>query len=448
MTVLAAMPKYKDYKDSGIEWLGNIPSEWNTLRIKYLFNEINERTTSGNEELLSVSKYTGVKKKSDKVNEGELLTNAESLEGYKQVSKGDLVSNIMLAWNGSLGFSAFDGITSPAYSIYRLLNNNVEQYFDYLLRTDLYKSEFKRRSSGVIESRLRLYSEVFFDITSIVPSLQEQTAIANFLDKKTAQIDEAIAIKQKQIELLKERKQIIIQQAVTQGLDPDVPMRDSGVDWIREIPKHWIVIRLKFLLTYFKGFAFKSDDFSDKGIPIVKASNIKQHVVKNIQSYIQTTNQRVEFEKSRLKTGDIVISTVGSKPNIIESSVGQLCSIGTEFNGAYLNQNTVCMRPHKALNKRFLKYFFASIYVRNLFDSKALWIANQAYLEIDEILDIVIALPHIDEQTLIANYLDQQTDEFSQVIKIQQTQIQNLKEYKTTLINSAVTGKIKVPEFV
>jgi len=226
MTVLVTMPKYEFYKESGVEWLGEIPIDWNVLRVKYLFKEVNQRSINGTEELLSVSQYTGVTKKSEKVNAGDLLTNAETLEGYKQVSKGDLVSNIMLAWNGSLGFSPFDGITSPAYSVYRLQGRNAKRYFHYLLRTDLYKAEFKRRSSGVIESRLRLYSDDFFDILSILPSQQEQTTIANFLDKKTAQIDEAIAIKQKQIELLKARKQILIQKAVTQGLDPNLPMRD------------------------------------------------------------------------------------------------------------------------------------------------------------------------------------------------------------------------------
>ena len=161
------LPKYAAYKDSGVQWLGEIPEHWEIIRIKYLFKEINERSVYGNEELLSVSQYTGVTKKSDKIDDGELLTTASTLEGYKKVYKGDLVSNIMLAWNGSLGISPFDGITSPAYSIYRLLGKNDKRYFHYLLRTEIYKSEFKRNSSGVIESRLRLYTDDFFRILSL-----------------------------------------------------------------------------------------------------------------------------------------------------------------------------------------------------------------------------------------------------------------------------------------
>jgi len=170
------------------------------------------------------------------------------MKGYKKVLKGDLVSNIMLAWNGSLGFSPFNGITSPAYSIYQLGSMCCEGFFHYLLRTDIYKAEYKRKSSGVIESRLRLYTENFFDVWALIPPLPEQTTIAAFLDKKTAQIDKAVAIKEQQITLLKERKQILIQNAVTQGLNPNAPMRDSGVEWIGKIPAHWEVKRLKYIL--------------------------------------------------------------------------------------------------------------------------------------------------------------------------------------------------------
>src|SRR5665213_3891035 len=112
--------KYPVYKDSGVDWLGKIPEHWNTKRIKHLFSEINERSLDGTEDLLSVSQYTGVTNKTEKLEDGGMLTNAATLEGYKKVWEGDLVSNIMLAWNGSLGFSPFNGITSPAYSIYRL----------------------------------------------------------------------------------------------------------------------------------------------------------------------------------------------------------------------------------------------------------------------------------------------------------------------------------------
>lgn len=262
--------KYEAYKPSNVEWLGEIPEHWQLRRFKYLFREINERSSDGNEELLSVSQYTGVTKKSDKTAEGEMLTNAATLEGYKKVYQNDLVSNIMLAWNGSMGFSPYDGITSPAYSIYRLGKEFSTQYFHYLLRTDLYKSEFKRNSSGVIESRLRLYSDDFYRIWSLLPPLSEQAAIAAFLDDKTAKLDTAIAQKERLIKLLQERKQIMIQEAVTKGIKfchtersrsrqneapemgslSEVEMKDSGVEWIGDIPAHWEVKNFRYAFKF------------------------------------------------------------------------------------------------------------------------------------------------------------------------------------------------------
>jgi type I restriction enzyme S subunit len=305
---ISDITRYESYKDSGVKWLDDLPSHWEIKRIKYLFAEINERSFDGSEDLLSVSQYTGVTNKSERTEDGEMLTNAATLEGYKKVWEGDLVTNIMLAWNGSLGFSPYNGITSPAYSIYRLKTKAVNKYFHYLFRTELYKSEFKRNSSGVIESRLRLYTDDFFRIWSILPPLPEQTAIAEFLDLKTALIDQAIEIKQKQIELLKERRQILIHKAVTRGLNPNVKMKDSGVEWIGEIPEHWEVKRLKDICfinlnslpeNTNSNFEF---NYVDIGSVTLESGicNTEEFIFKNAPSRARRI----------AKTGDTIISTV------------------------------------------------------------------------------------------------------------------------------------------
>ena len=141
---------------------------------------------------------------------------------------------------------------------------------------------------------------------------------------------------------------------MTRGLDPKVKMKDSGVEWIGMIPEHWEVKRLKFLTKYFKGFAFSSGDFVDIGIPIVKASNIKNWQVENISSYIALSNQKKRFDRFKLSEGDIIISTVGSKPEIRESAVGQFAMIDKNFEFSYLNQNTVFIRPYKEIFRSFL----------------------------------------------------------------------------------------------
>ncbi|MCO6498707.1 MAG: restriction endonuclease subunit S, partial [Chitinophagaceae bacterium] len=207
---------YSTYKKTEVSWLGELPKHWEVKKVKYLFTEQDKRSLTGSEDLLSVSQYTGVTKKSDKVANGDSLTNAKTLEGYKIVSKGDLVINIMLAWNGSLGISKYDGLVSPAYCVYKLKEGN-EKYFGYLFKTKNAQQEFKKNSTGIIDSRLRLYTDDFFSIKTAVPPKEEQTAIARFLDYKLAKINRFIQKKKQLITLLNEQKAAIINQAVTKG---------------------------------------------------------------------------------------------------------------------------------------------------------------------------------------------------------------------------------------
>lgn len=432
---LQTLPKYETYKDSNIEWLGEIPDSWKVSRLKYLFLEINERSQNGNEELLSVSQYTGVTKKSDKVNDGDLITNAETLEGYKKVKKGDLVSNIMLAWNGSLAFSSFDGITSPAYSVYRLKEGFISSYFHYLLRTDLYKAEYKRKSSGVIESRLRLYTDDFYDVWGLIPSLEEQTAIAHFLDQKTAQIDAAIAIKEQQIALLKERKQILIQQAVTQGLDPTVPMKNSGVEWIGEIPAHWVTSKIGHFAKVYNG-STPSRDVSkywlNGTIPWLASGKVNDFIVR-------TSSELVSV--SALKECSLRIFPQGT---VIIGIVGQGKTRGTSARleiDATINQNVAGIIPQQKLRTRFLHYYLIQAYeqIRNYGQG-----SNQEALNCQLVSSIKIVVPSVIEQDKIVSFIESQIAKSDETITLQQQQIEKLREYKTTLINSAVTGKIRV----
>ncbi len=238
---------YPAYKDSGVEWIGEIPEGWEVRRLKFMLREFNLRSVTGEEQLLSLSKYYGIIPKSSLE---ERAGGAESLIGYKVVNPNQLIINKMQAVNGLIAVSKISGITSPDYSIYYSNDEDILNidFLGLLLGQKLYLAEFKRRVKGVMEGFIRLYSNDLFDISIHLPPLPEQTAIAHFLDRKTAQIDTAIAQKTQLITLLKERKQIIIQQAVTKGLDPETKMKDSGVEWIGEIPEGWEVKRLKYIL--------------------------------------------------------------------------------------------------------------------------------------------------------------------------------------------------------
>jgi type I restriction enzyme S subunit len=242
--MIDGLKPYPRYTDSGVPWLGEVPADWDVKRNKLFLREVNERSEHGAEELLTVSQYTGVTRRRDRqLEDGGLLTNASSLVGYKRVAPGDLVMNIMLAWNGSLGVSPIEGIVSPAYCVYRAKEGLQPRFFHYLLRTPLFTGAFKTVSTGVVDSRLRLYSDVFFRLPSVLPSPDEQSAIVRFLDHADRRVRHYVRAKQKLIALLNEQKQAIIHRTVTRGLDPNVRLKPSGVEWLGDVPEYWEVVR-------------------------------------------------------------------------------------------------------------------------------------------------------------------------------------------------------------
>jgi len=194
-------------------------------------------------------------------------------------------------------------------------------------------SEFKRNSTGIIDSRLRLYPDDFLRIPILLPSLPEQQAIASFLECKTAQIDTLIEKKQQQIVLLQEQRTALINHAVTKGLNFNTSMKDSDVDWLGEIPIHWETWRLQHLCSTTKGIAFKSDIFTDEGVFVVKATNIKNESIVNVNTFMSIDDAK-NHTSVELREGDIILSTVGSKPHIVDSAVGQIARIPTKYHGA------------------------------------------------------------------------------------------------------------------
>lgn len=202
-------------KPSGIDWMGMIPEHWEVKRFKAIFEECKAVSKDGSEDLLSVSEYYGVARRKDKMSDDEEYeSRASSLEGYKICKKGDLVINIMLAWKRGLGFSDYDGIVSPAYAVYRG-SDIVPHYYHYLMRTPMYVAEYKRNSKGIIDSRLRMYTDRFYMIKGLVPPIDEQQKIADYLDEKCSEIDKAAEAMNKQIDAYKRLKRSLINEVVT-----------------------------------------------------------------------------------------------------------------------------------------------------------------------------------------------------------------------------------------
>ena len=419
---IKGFPSYERYKDSGIDWIGKIPEHWKMLRGNYIFNVINKRSRTGDEDLLSVSEHTGVRLRSDvSVN----MFMAESYVGYKICYPNDLVINSLWAWSRGLGISHYHGIVSTAYSVYRPNLSKANPIFlNYLLRTQKYVTQYLIASKGIWISRLQLSDWNFLRIPILLPPLSEQVSIAKFLDDKTAQIDRAIAMKEEQIKLLNERKQIMIQEAVTKGLDPTVPMKDSGIEWIGEIPASWEVKKLKYQVTLIPDRQI----VNESELPFIGMENIESWTGKHHLTSARAEGLAGYFQKNDLLFGKL-------RPYLAKVFLAKeegLCS--TEFN---------IYRCKQDLSARYYQYLFLSYKFIDLIDSSTFGArmprASSAYLGEQYIPNF-----SLNEQNAIADYLDQYCGQVYEIGEAYKKQIQALKEYKTTLINEAVTGKIKV----
>lgn len=400
--------RYDRYKDSGIAWIGEIPEHWEVKFIKSIFVENKEICNDKRLTLLSLSQYTGIKPKS----ETDIATShiAESYEGYKLVKKGQFVMNIMLAWNGSYAVSNYEGMISPAYCVFDFRGKSIKQYYHYLLRLSGYSEAFKTRSKGIIDSRLRLYPESFYKFSTIIPPLAEQQAIADYLDRRCSEIDELIALQEEMITKLQSYKQSVITEAVTRGLDKNVPLKDSGIDWIGKVPEHWEITLFKRKITINNGKDYKN--FSDAEIyPVIGSGGC----------FAYCSNYMYDGEALLLgRKGTI------DKPLYVK---GKFWAVDTMFYAI----------PHKDLHCKF-SYYLALTFPFNLYSTST----SLPSLTQTDLGNIPVAFPSISEQQAIADYLDQRCSEIDELIALKQQKIEKLKEYKKSLIFECVTGKRKV----
>ena len=417
---------YIKYKPSRVDWLASIPEHWNVKRIKYVFKEMDARSESGKETLLSVSHYTGVTKKSDKVADGASLTNAETLVGYKIVNKGDLVINIMLAWNGSLGISKFHGITSPAYCVYKCLID-AEGYFGYLFRTKIAQQEFKKQSTGIIDSRLRLYSDKFFNIKTVIPPREEYLTIVCFLDYKVSLIDRFIRKKKEFIKLLNEQKAKIINHAVTKGVTKNAKMNPSGIEWLGNIPASWMIKKLKYSVRLNPHKNFESNDSNEVKIALENIEGKTGRILELNPSSFEGTG-------TIFKAGDVLFGKLRpylakvASPNFEGSCVSDILVLTPNLD----------VWDHEFLKYRMLASDFISIINNSTYGAKmprASW---------DFIGGLKISCPPLDEQKAIVSSIEFEQKSINALITKIEKEITLIEEYKISLITEVVTGQIDV----
>ncbi|MCR5191041.1 MAG: restriction endonuclease subunit S [Bacteroidales bacterium] len=428
------MERYNSYKDSGVKWLGEIPSHWDVIKSKYLWKESFSISENGNEELLSVSQYDGITPaKGD--------SRSESLKGYKIVSENDLVINIMLAWMGGLGVSKFDGIISPAYCVYKLTKDSNPKYLHYLYKTPLYLAEFARHSTGVIPSRWRMYTDDFGQVVSLLPPRKEQDAIVEYLDEKMAKIDAAIAQQQKMIDLLNERKQIIINRAVTKGLNPNAKMKDSGVEWIGEVPEGWEVRKTLFCLSMpITDGPHETPQLYEDGIPFVSAEAVScgngRIDFDHIRGYISKEFYDECCKKYTPRLHDIyMIKSGATTGKVALVDTNRIFTIWSPLAVFRCDENVMC--------HDYMFYMLQS----DLYQLQVQlgWsYGTQQNIGMRTLEKLKVPVPPINEQIEIANYIIEKSKPIDDAISIANRQISLLQERKQIIINEVVTGKVKV----
>jgi len=407
---------YPAYKPSGVDWLGDIPEHWEVTRLGSHFLERRTKVSDKDFSPLSVTK-NGIVPQLDsaaKTNDGD---------NRKLVKKGDFVINSRSDRKGSSGVALQDGSVS-------LINIVVEptgvhaKYCEYLLKSNAFIEEFYRIGHGIVADLWTTRYEEMKSVIVGIPPFLEQTAIATFLDQKTEQIEQAIAIKQQQIALLKERKQIIIQQAVTQGLNPNAPMKDSGVEWIGKIPEHWEVKRLKFLCSLI------SEKAKINGKTVIALENIESWTGKYVKTESRYSGEDVAFIR-----GDILFGKL--RPYL--AKVYAALDSGVAFGDLLVYRPTKYMFSqycfYQMLSEKFIATVDSSTYGSKMPRASTEFIGEMFFLA-----------PPLPEQTAIVTHIETQSTQIDQAIALQQQQIDKLKEYKTTLINSVVTGKVRVSD--
>ena len=420
----------REYKDSGIEWIGEIPKEWNLVRAKSLFAQ---RNSKGNESavLLSATQKQGMMPQS--LLEGVVqVNNNTDLQTFKTVHKNDYVISLR-SFQGGFEMSNYEGVCSPAYQVfYNRIPINYS-YFWFLFKSYGFVDKINSLTVGIREGKNIQYKD-FANMLLAVPPLPEQEKIADYLDKVCGEADEMTALQEKMIEELKAYKQSIITEVVTKGLNPKAPMKNSGIDWIGEIPEHWKTTKIKKIATTNSGSTPRKISNSEgSNIVWIRTTDINDNIV--YDSSLHLTNE--EFSSAScpmLKSGTCVVAMYGGGGTIGKSGIlgatatinQALCSM--EVNDSYFAQYLFCVL--KSVRYYWMKYAVGTRKDPNI---------NQEIVR-----NLNIPFPLIEEQRQIASFLDTKCSEIDALIAIKQQKIAELKEYKKSVIYEYVTGKKEV----
>jgi type I restriction enzyme S subunit len=418
--------RYERYKESGVEWLGDkIPEHWEALANKFIFNLKKNQVgkKSADYDLLSLTL------------KGIVIRNLENggkfpaeFDTYQEVKKGDFVFCLFDVEETPrcVGLSDYDGMITGAYTVMQP-NKNFDRSFLYYFYLNL--DADKRMKPLYTGLRNTISKDNFFAFKTFVPPLSEQTAIAQFLDDKTTKIDQAITIKEQQIGLLKERKQILIQKAVTRGLDDNVKLRGTGVEWLEKVPLHWQMKRLKYVVEIVKRIAGKEGfdvlSITQKGIKVKDIESGEGQLAMNYSKYQFAYKGDFAMNHMDLLTGYVDIS---------------------KYDGVISPDYRVFQNIYKDLDNKYLLNIFQLGYKARLFYryGRGVSFLGRWRFPSDSFNNFSIPIPPLSEQKEISEYIETSSQKIETAISLKQKEIAKLKEYKSSLINGVVTGKVKV----
>ncbi|WP_424409526.1 restriction endonuclease subunit S [Pasteurella sp. PK-2025] len=429
--------QYQEYKNSGVEWLGDVPKHWNVSSFAHLFTR-KEISNFPNENLLSVYLDRGVIPYSE--GGGLVHKPSENLEKYQLVEPNDFVMNNQQAWRGSVGISKYRGIVSPAYLIFTPDEKKLHpNYLNYLLRDKYIVGEFMNcsLSVGTIQRQIKIH--LLKKVKVPFPNLDEQTQIAHYLDGETQKIDQLIAKQEKLIALLEEQRKSIISHAVTKGLNPNAAMKDSGVEWLGEVPEHWVVGKIKNLTTKIgsgKTPLGGAAVYTDFGILFLRSQNIFNNGIDITEKTFISESIDNEMKNTRVLAKDILL-------NITGGSIGRCCIYPDNFPPANVNQHVCIIRCNDKILPEMMHFFWISSFGQTVIALQQTG-ANREGMNFYQIANTSFPIPPITEQNQIVNYLEKENQKIDKIIQKQTALIEKLKEYRASIIAHAVTGKIDV----
>jgi type I restriction enzyme S subunit len=431
---------YPEYKDSGLSWLGEVPVHWPVQRIKTVLQETDRRSQEGTETLLSLTRIRGLIPHREMT---EKMYGAKTLVGYKKYRAGQLVMNRMQAWSGMFGAGRVDGLVSPDYAVFNVLGKHSVQFILERIKSPDLVGQFALESKGIGSGFNRLYTDRFGQIAISLPPPSEQAEIARFLAWATNRLDRAIGAKRRIIALLQEQKQAIIHRAVTRGLDPSLPLKDSGIPWLGEIPEHWEVRRLGHAVCLQTGYPFTSTGFiqAQSGTRLLRGVNVTPSQIRWDEVVRWQRHVGDGLDDYTLQVGDVVL---GMDRPIIGAGV-RTALIRKDDTPSLLLQRVARLRSTEILHTEFMLLLLRGRtfheYMAPIFTG-----ISVPHLSPQQIKNFRVALPPIEEQRNIVAELMEQTYELDSAIASNEQEIALLREYRTRLIADVVTGKLDVRE--